>query len=507
MIKNKLKSDVIISYVAMIIALFTTFFLTKYEIAYLGKELYGILSLINSTIGYIAILDMGVGQTIIRYIAKYNAEGKVEKINKISGYSFKNYIKISIIGLIIGIAIIIRPIYIFGSLTESTEGIFRVCFFISLINILLQIPGATFNSILSGFSKYKTIKIVNIVKSILRAVLIIVFLNLGLSILSIFIVDLIINQGINVFNYIYVTKKLNVKLNFKPIDKLLKKELTRYSFFVFLGIITDQVFWKTDGIILGILSTTSVVSVYSISSQIISQYLLLCSTLSSVFLPRIVEKITSGESKKEINKFFIKASRYQYIFVGMILISYIFIGKDFLILWLGNNFVDAYYYGLIIMISLTVPMFQTTGYQILYAMGKHNFRSIIYLLNAILNIVISIILFYIIGPMGVAIATAIAMVLGNTIIINIYYKKVLELKLMNFFKYVCLKTTIVMVITTCVYVVLNNIIGVGWKEFIFKGCIANIIYLTGVWFITFDDNERSKYTTLIKSKLIKINEF
>lgn len=506
MSNKNIKSDVIISYLAMFVALVITFFLTKYQIVYLGKESYGILSLVNSTIGYIAILDLGVGQTVARYIAKYNSEGKIEKINELAGHSFKKYIEISIIALIIGIFIMIKASSIFGSLTIDTESVFKMCFFIALINVVLQIPGATFNAVLKGFGEFRIMKIINIIKSLLRAVLIILLLKLGFNILSVFIVDLFLNQLINLFNYVYMRMKLKIRLDFKPIDRKLKKELSQYSFFVFLGIITDQIFWKSDGIILGVLSTASVVGVYAISGQLLSQFLTMCSTLSSVFLPRIVEKIAMGETKEEINKFFTKASRYQYIFVGMVIISYIFIGKDFITLWLGNNFINAYYYGLIIMISLIVPMFQTTGVQILYAIGRHKFRSIVYLVNAILNIVVSIALFYIIGPVGVAIATSISMLLGNTIIMNIYYKKVLELNLIKFFKEVCLKTSIVMIITAFVYMGLNKILGVGWIQFIAKGSLANVIYLLGVWFITFEKNERKNYSSIIHYKLIRLHK-
>lgn len=499
--KKSIKSDVIISYVSLILSLVVMLILTKVEVKYLGKDLYGVFTLINSTIGYIAILDMGVGQTIIRYISQFRAEGKKSQIDKLAGHSFKTYIKIACIGLIIGIFIIYYAQEIFNSLNTNNISIFRICFFISLLNILLQIPAATFNAVLSAYNEFKIIRLLNIFRSCFRAIFITLLLKLNFGMIAIVLVDLVVTQIINVYCFLYMNLKLEVKMNFSPISKSLKKELFSYSFFIFLGIITDQIFWKTDSIILGVMGTSSIVAVYGISSQLISQFLNICSTFSSVFLPRIVEKITNGCTQKEINKFFIKASRYQFMFVAIIIVSYIFIGKDFIILWLGGGYSDAYRYGLIIILSLVVPMFQTTGYQILFAINKHKFRSIIYLINAIMNIVLSIVLFKLIGADGVAFATAIAMIIGNTLIMNIYYKHTFKIKLFYFFKEVCGKVSLVAIVTSFIYYLMNSFVGVSLIGFIIKGSIGCLCYIILIFIVVLNRKEKQEILK-IKSKIL-----
>lgn len=491
--KNNLKADVLISYISMIVTIIVTFFLTKYQFKYLGKAQYGIISLVNSVIGYISILDLGIGQTVTRYIALYNSRGENEKIEILAGHSFKNYVKISIVALIVGIIIVFLSPKIFSNLTENQKYLFQISFMIALINVILQIPGATFNAILIAYKKFQFLRVTNIFKTILRAIIMIILLKLGFGVVIVFTVDLVLNQGINIINYLAVKRKLKIKLSFKRIDDDTKREMSGYSFFVFLGIITDQIFWKTDGIILGILSNITIVGVYSISSQLVSQFLNICSTFSSVFLPNLTEMVAKDKNKEPVNEFFTKSSRYQFILVAMILINYIFLGKQFINLWVGPEMQDAYYYGLVIFVSLTIPMFQTTGYQILYAMNKHRVRSLIYIFNAILNIVLSVILFKFYGPIGPALATAIAMIIGNTIIMNIYYKKFLELKLFKFFKEVCFKTAIVAIIVAVVFTCLNRIIvDYGLFSFLLKAVIANSIFLIGVFVYTLSKEERNK---------------
>ena len=48
----------------------------------LGQAEYGLYSLANSVVAYLSLLSFGFGSTIIRYIAKYNAEGNKEAEEK-----------------------------------------------------------------------------------------------------------------------------------------------------------------------------------------------------------------------------------------------------------------------------------------------------------------------------------------------------------------------------------------------------------------------------------------
>lgn len=499
--KNNLKFDVIISYISLVTTLIITFFLTKYQIKFLGDEQYGIIALVNSVIGYISILDLGIGQTITRYVALYITNGEKKKIEILVGNSFKNYIKIALIALLIGLIIIPFTNVIFPRLSIEKSYLFKICFAISLINVILQIPGATFNSVLTAYRKFNFLKVTNIFKNIFRACLMIFLLNMGFNVIMVFVVDLIINQIINIVNYIMVKYSLKIKMNFTKIDDDIKKQIKSYSFFVFLGIITDQIFWKTDGIILGSLSNLTVVGIYNIAAQIVNQYLNIGSTFSGVFLPKLTEMVSAKKSKVEINKFFTKASRYQFILVAMILVNYIFLGKQFINLWVGPSMKQAYYYGLVMLVSLTIPMFQTTGYQILFAMNKHRFRSIVYLFNAIFNLVMSIILFKILGAFGPALATAIAMFIGNTVIMNMYYRKVLDLKLINFFKNVCLKTGIIAIGMSIIFMFVNNYVYQNtFITFVLKAIICNLFYIIGIFYFVFTTDERNIILNKFKKK-------
>ncbi|MBI6066214.1 oligosaccharide flippase family protein [Clostridium perfringens] len=484
------KYDVIISYISIFITIIVTFFLTKFQVKYLGRDMFGVLGLVNSTIGYISIMEMGIGQTVIKYLTHYKSVKDSDNMSKLIGHSLKAYLKIALVGLIAGGIVVLNSKNIFCSL-DNNNRIFDICFILALINVLLQIPATTFYSVLSAYKEFKFLKIINIIRTIFRFILITILLINGFSIVSIFVVNLVLMQISNIIIYIYAKLNLNMKISFKPIDKDIRDELSKYSFFVFLFLITDQIFWKTDSILLGIISTTSIVAIYSISGQIIMQFRQLSSTFSSVFLPKIVEELNNENGKEKVNKFYIDASKYQYILIMMIFITYFCVGKEFIYLWVGGEYLDAYYYSLVILISTLIPMSQTTSYQILYALSKHKIRSIVFFICAVINLILSIILFKIFGAFGVALATAIAMIISDNIFINIYYKHIMGLKFNELFKKAFLTTTIVGFITWAWYCLLNSFISFySWRNFILKCFIGSLVYLLLIFFLVLNKEER-----------------
>ena len=51
----------------------------------LGQSEYGLYSLMGSLVGYLSVLDMGLGNTIVRYTAKNRADGTAEIEGKLNG--------------------------------------------------------------------------------------------------------------------------------------------------------------------------------------------------------------------------------------------------------------------------------------------------------------------------------------------------------------------------------------------------------------------------------------
>ena len=80
---NKLKIGAILSYVVIFLNIIVGLVYTPFLIRSLGQSEYGLYSIISSIIAYLTVLDMGFGNAIIIYTARYLERGEKDKASKL----------------------------------------------------------------------------------------------------------------------------------------------------------------------------------------------------------------------------------------------------------------------------------------------------------------------------------------------------------------------------------------------------------------------------------------
>ena len=88
---KELKAGAIFSYLLIIANTLYALIFTPFLISALGDGEYGVYKIIGSLTSSITILDLGIGSTMLRYIAKFRAEKDEknlrQKMPKIRGFS------------------------------------------------------------------------------------------------------------------------------------------------------------------------------------------------------------------------------------------------------------------------------------------------------------------------------------------------------------------------------------------------------------------------------------
>jgi O-antigen/teichoic acid export membrane protein len=249
----------------------------------------------------------------------------------------------------------------------------------------------------------------------------IVLLHEGYRARGMVIVTTVFNVLSLFVNYLYARYKIKVKIKFSRVNWGFFREIGTYSFYIFLNAIMDRVYWSTGQFILGAVSGTVAVAVYSVAITLQQMYMSFSTAISSVFLPRITAMVAKKATDREISNLFIRTGRIQYIVLIFILSGFIVFGRQFIALWAGPMYGESYFVALLFFIPLTVPLVQNLGISILQARNRMKFRSLVYVVIALLSIGISVPLGKGYGAIGAACGTAAALVLGQIIIMNIYY--------------------------------------------------------------------------------------
>ena len=101
---NELKAGAALSYVSIAVNMVVGLLYTPYMLRMLGQSEYGLYSLAASIIAYLTVLDLGFGNAIVRYTAKFRAEGRQQEQEEMFGMFFLLYIGIGVVALNRGVA-------------------------------------------------------------------------------------------------------------------------------------------------------------------------------------------------------------------------------------------------------------------------------------------------------------------------------------------------------------------------------------------------------------------
>lgn len=492
------KLGAILSYISIIVSTLVQLVYTPFLIRSLGQSEYGLYSIVSSIIGYLTVLDLGFGNAIVVYTAKYRAQKKNKEEQKLHGMFMAIYTIIGVIATIIGIILFALVPNLFGDSMNQTEiSEMKIMMLILTFNLAISFPFSIYQSIINSYEKFTFQKVMNILSTLLKPVFMIPLLFMGYKSVAMSVVITIVNIIIMLSNYFYCRNKLSTKIKYSGIDKILFKEIFAYSFYIFLNAIVDKINWSVDNFILGAICGTVVTSVYAVASQVNALFINLSTAVSGVLLPKMSKMVANNASDRELSNEFTKVGRIQYLIIFLMASGLTLFGKEFFIAWAGPEYVEAYYIALILTIPLAFPLIQNLGISILQAKNLHKFRSILYVIIALFNVAISIPLAKIYGGIGAASGTAFSLIVGNIIIINIYYYKKVHLDILDFWKNI-IKMTIPYIVPIAIILVLMHFVVLhGFISVLVYGVIYTFMYAIVSYYFVMNSYEKNFIHSII----------
>jgi len=117
------------------------------------------------------------------------------------------------------------------------------------------------------------------------------------------------------------------------------------------------------------------------------------------------------------------AGRLQAMVLGAILLSFIVLGRQFLILWVGETFIPSYNIALFVMTAMFFSLSQAMLEISLYAQNKYTVRTTVFFISAAVNIILLPIGISWFGLMGTAYVLTFTIFFINFLVMNVYFRK------------------------------------------------------------------------------------
>lgn len=499
---NQLKIGVILSYITMFAQNIIGILYTPIMLRLLGKSEYGLYQLVYSVVSYLGLLSFGFGSAYVRFYSRYKVKNDEDGIARLNGMFITIFLIIALISVLAGSVLVFNVELIFKQgLTPSEISTARILMILMVFNLAVTFPSSVFDSYVTAHECYFFQRVVSLLQTVLNPFLTLPLLLMGYKSISLIVVTTILTVGKFIMNMYYCRKKIDMRFKFKNMQFSLLKEIWVFSFFIFLNMIVDQINWSVDKFILGMFGGTVAVAVYAVGGQINTLYMSLSTSVSSVFIPRINTIVADNDDNNQLTDIFTRVGRIQFIVLALVLNGFILLGKYFISVWAGNGYDSAYYVVLLLIIPVTVPLIQNLGIEIQRAKNMHKFRSILYFIIAIGNVLISIPLTKAYGEVGAAFGTAITMTLGNIIIMNWYYHARVKLNMKYFWSNI-FKLFPAILISFSIGLIASKIITVNSIiNFIFVGCIYAISYLICMYLFGLNSYEKGLFDGAVNKVL------
>jgi len=497
---SQLKKGVILSYLTIILTNIIGLILTPFIIRSLGNAEYGLYTLIGAFVGYISVMDLGLNDSIVRYVSKYRAEKDKTGEERFLSTTMLIYAVISILVIVIGSILFWNLDMIFGnSLAPQEMAKAKVMFVILIFNIALTLPGGAFTAICNGYEHFVFPRTINIVRYIVRSAMVVCLLVLGGDAISLVVLDTIINLLVIIVTAFYVFTKLSARFKLSQFEFPLVKEIFSYSIWIFVLTLVYQFQWHGGQVILGIKTNTVTVAIYAVGILLGTYYGAFASAINGVFLPRAMQMVVQNSNAKELTAMTIKVGRITLLILFAILGSFFLFGQQFIHLWVGDSYKDAWMIAILIMLASTNILVQSFVDSTLRARKLFRFKGLTYITLIIFGTLFGYFLIGKFGSLGMIIGICSSWLLSQ-LIVTFYFKYKLGFQIRNF--YFSLFNRIIFVffgVMICGFF-FNYLELINWTGLIIKILIFMILYSISMYFIGMNSFEKGIIRNLVKVK-------
>lgn len=492
--KDQLKAGIILNYVNMGIGNLIPVFYTPIMLSLLGQKEYGLYKLSSSATSYLSLISMGLGAAITRYLIKARTEKGKEAEENMFGFFNIIFNLIAVVTLLVGWILVCNLFHWYGnSLTADELGRMQLLVLLMVINMALGFSLSPYMSIVTSHEKFLFYQSMNIMLTCVGPALNLIVLFAGAASIGMAVVSIAISVVSRIVYQIYIARQMKIKPRYNklPINQL--RNVLTFSFWVFLSNVVGQLYNATDTIMIGMvpaLATTGV-AVYNIGIMLSNIIGGVSTGISSLLSPTVNKMVFQGAGGEELTTLAVRVGRIQGMIAVLLVSGFISFGKPFIKLYVGPGYEEAYWVALWVSIPAIIFLVQSVCLSIITAENKHQFRSVMYLFIAILNVAGTWFLMKLWGIIGAAAMTGIATVIGQGFLMNWYYSKKTEINIRRFWKEIApiFRVPIVLI---CLTDFIDNIILFNtWSKLLIGIILYSCIYVELLWVFTLNKEEKN----------------
>jgi len=493
---RQIKRGAIMSYIAIAVNILAGLLYIPWMVQQIGQDNFGLYTLATSLINMF-LIDFGLNEAVSRFVSKYNAEGDQQSVCNMLGITYKIYILIDLLILVVLIIIYFNLGLIYKRLSPSELESLKIVYIIAATFSIFSFPFITLNGILTSYEKFVELKLCDLIHKASSVILIIFALINGYGLYALVTVNAVSGLVIIFIKILIIKRKTPVKVNLKYKSRTMVKNILSFSLWTAIARIAQRFIFEITPSILGAVSGTASISIFGIAASLEGNVYTIASAISDLFLPKVTRIVVKNGASNNLLELMIKVGRIQLSIIGLITIGFISIGKDFILLWMGKDYILSYYSAILLILPTILYLPQQIGNTAIVALNKVKLQAYVFIVMASINIVFSVLFSYLWGVFGASLSIFVSYLI-RCIGLNIIYYREMNIDIIKFFKECHIKLMLPLLLVLAIGLGVNySLPNVNWSTFMLKGILVIITYFIILWVLGFNKYEKD----LIKNSM------
>jgi len=421
-----MRVNVAASWMAYAMRLLIGFFLMPFVIHVLGDSQYGFWIFINSIAGYAGLMYLGFGATVSRYVAKYQASEDWQNLNETVSlvtcvYSLMAGVALVITGVLVAVAPWLNDWH--------GHSLFEIRLVILLLglNVAAGLVGSVFGGILIGSRRFDLERLVYFLSDVARLIFLVTLLRQewGLVIIAAIYLGMTIAENLA---YAFFSWKVipQLSIHLKHLNWPAFRQCFSFSSFAFLNALAAQIIYATDTIIIGTFLGAAAIVPYYIALRLCQFIKQPVEQISEICMPTAgaMQAQSKEGSMRELS---VRAMGVAFLLTTGAFIGCLYFSPLLLDLWMGTGYAETYGLLLILFAAQIVALPVGVLRAFLFGTGHVRVPALIHLAEAAANLVLSIALCFWLKNVGVALGTAIPILVFELCFLLPYSLKILNI--------------------------------------------------------------------------------
>lgn len=495
--KRKLILNSSSSLIYQFITIICGFVLPRFFLTYYGSEVNGLVSSITQFLGFISLAECGVGAVVQSTLYKPLADNDIQEVSMIIVSSERFFRRIAYILLIYtAVLMVFYPIITLDSFDYLFTMI--LIFVISISTFAQYYIGITYRLLLNadqlGFIQY----IIHSAALILNTVSCILLMKSGASVQVVKLTTSLIFLLQPILLMVIAKRKYKIDHKIRFEGEPIKQKWNGLAQHIAAVVLVN-----TDTVVLTLLSTLENVSIYAVYNLVVNGVRQMIVSATNGMQAMLGNMLAKGE-KEELNKSF---DRIEWLLHTLVTIVFLLTGVliiPFVRVYTAE-ITDAEYilpvFAYLITLAQGAYCLRLPYNIMVLAAGHYKQTQLSAIIEAVINVVVSVVLVFNFGLVGVAIGTLAAMTYRTLYLVWYLSKNILYRKIRYFVKHIIVDAVIVAVLIFVVnafpeFFTLNALNYISWIVLAVKVAVVGGLICIAVNLILYFD----KIRMIVKSK-------